>query len=247
MVVLPIPPQAQLQQFFTHLCMCACVCVCERESVCSTIWNSAEICVAIRKLEKIGDLGRPACGDFGCYYVLDAFCPLTLLAAHFSCWSRVCACVAARMSLHVYSSVLCGCRWLCLVCRGSHESSCEKKEKENERERHSEWEREREWAQQSKMMENINEWERNWQSMLVENNVQHGSRAHWCKHGTVILRSHAGQRDGFAHSSSVAVGPRSQLLKRMAPPSSAHFPQFIFWIWDVPQKNKFFKTGWSCK
>jgi len=46
-----------------------------------TLGNSTEICVAIRKLAKTGDLGRAACGNFGCYCVLDACCPLTLLAA----------------------------------------------------------------------------------------------------------------------------------------------------------------------
>jgi len=66
----------------------------------------------------------------------------------------------------------------------------------------------------------------------------HGSRAHWCKHGTVLLHRHAGRWHGFAHSSSVAVGPCGQLLKRIAPPSSAHFPLFVFWIWDVSQVKK---------
>ena len=58
-----------------------CVCIRESVCVCSTLQNSAEICVVIRKLAKSGDLKRPACGDFGCYCVLDALCPLTLLAA----------------------------------------------------------------------------------------------------------------------------------------------------------------------
>jgi len=92
---------------------------------------------------------------------------------------------------------------------------------------------------------------------FAKNDVKHGSRAHWCKHGTVLLQSHAGRRDGFARPFSVAVGPRSRPLKRITAPSSLHlvsfflslvcFPPFVFLNLGCSssEKNKFFKTGWS--
>ena len=80
----PPPASSSATIFYTFVYVCVCVCVRERESmcVCHTLGNreSAEICVATRKLAKTGDLGRVACGDFGCYCVFDACCPLTLLA-----------------------------------------------------------------------------------------------------------------------------------------------------------------------
>ena len=68
-------PPLESSYFYTFVYVC--VCERERDSVCvySTLQNSAEICVAIRKLAKIGDLGRPVCCDFGCYCVLDVFVP----------------------------------------------------------------------------------------------------------------------------------------------------------------------------
>jgi len=75
------------------------------------------------------------------------------------------------------------------------------------------------------------------QSMLVENDIKHGPHAHWCKHGIVLLQSHAGWRDGFARSSSVAVGLGSRLLKCIAPPSCAHFPPFVFEFGMLPRSK----------
>jgi len=63
---------------------------------------------------------------------------------------------------------------------------------------------------------------------IAKNDVKHGSRTHWCKHGTVLLHSHSGQRDCFARSFSVAVGPHSRPLKHIASPSSLHLPLFVF-------------------
>jgi len=78
------------------------------------------------------------------------------------------------------------------------------------------------------------------QAGLAKNYIKHGSRAHQCKHGIVLLHSHAGRRDGFAHSSSVAVGLRSRPLKHTVALSSPYLSLFVFWIWDVPvgQKEK---------
>ena len=90
---LPVSSSATVYYTFVYVC----VCVWERESVCvcNTLWNSAEICVGIRKLAKTGDVGRPACVDFGCYCALDVFCPLMLLATarpFFMLITCVCVC-----------------------------------------------------------------------------------------------------------------------------------------------------------
>jgi len=89
-------PSELIYDTFLHICIRVRVCE-RRESVCacSTLRNSAEICVAMRKLAKTGDLGRQACGGFGCYCVFDAFYPLTLLAAahpFFMLITCVCVC-----------------------------------------------------------------------------------------------------------------------------------------------------------
>jgi len=133
-----------------------CVCVWERERVSNTFWNSAEICVAIRKLAKTGDLGRPACGDFGCYCVLDAFYPLMFLTTArpffvlITCvrvcgyCMYVCSCLQLLFILvsTATGDMLCGCRCVCLVRTGRNETSCEK-EREREGERETEGVRER--------------------------------------------------------------------------------------------------------
>ena len=123
------PPTIVFYTFF-----CVCVCVCERESVCvcRKLQNSAEICVTIRKLAKTGDLGRVACGDFSCYCVLDACCPLTLLTAtrpFLMLITCVCVCGCPYVSACLWlllilvstatGAVLCGCRCVCLVRMGS--------------------------------------------------------------------------------------------------------------------------------
>jgi len=98
MFVLPLPPPAHLRQFLAHLCMCLWVCLREKEhmSVCCTLWNITDICVTIRKLAKTGDLERAACNDFVCYCVLDACCPLTVLAtAHPFPMMISCVCVCS--------------------------------------------------------------------------------------------------------------------------------------------------------
>jgi len=72
MIVLLLPPRAHPQQFFTHLCI-VCVCVWEKESmwVCSLHRNSTEIFVAIRKLAKNVNLGRPGSWCFFTTLSLD--------------------------------------------------------------------------------------------------------------------------------------------------------------------------------
>ena len=147
MAVLPLTLQVHLQQFFTHLCMCACACVCKRETACVCVEHS-ETQKKFANLAKTGDLGRVACGDFSCYCVLDACCPLTLLTAtrpFLMLITCVCVCGCPYVSACLWlllilvstatGAVLCGCRCVCLVRRGSHESSCEKeREREHERE-----------------------------------------------------------------------------------------------------------------
>jgi len=66
------------------------------------------------------------------------------------------------------------------------------------------------------------------QAGLAKNDIKHGSRAHQCKHGIVLLHSHAGRRDGFAHSSSVAVGLRSRPLKHTVALSYPYLSLFVF-------------------
>jgi len=112
-----------------RVCACVCgrerTCVCERGSVIdwcciyyfvrnslAALLNAlrAQICVAIRKSAKSGDLGRVAWSDFGSYCVLAA-CPFVFFRhALMYLWLRnfkmnisrcVCACVTARMLLAI--------------------------------------------------------------------------------------------------------------------------------------------------
>jgi len=159
MDVLPLPPRVHI---FTYLCMCGCVC--ERETACVCVVHSE---TQQKSVSQSWNWRKLAIWEDQCAATLVVIVFLMFLSLEtpiwrlpifhvdhvFSCSSRVCACVAARVSLHVYSYYLywwalqllpcCAAEGVFVLFAGAVMNvPVRKKEKENEK--HSEWVSEKE-------------------------------------------------------------------------------------------------------